>query len=707
MTKQSSKCQSLDCIFKPKSIAVIGASTKRGSIGREILNNLLAHGFNGMVFPVNPKAEVINSMKCYASVNAIPDSVDLAVIVVPKDGVLAVAEECGKKGVKGLIVISAGFKEIGGEGIELENQLLKIVHKYGMRMAGPNCMGAINLNPDVQMNATFARSQPPFGKVGYMSQSGALGVVILEYAASLGLGFSMFLSVGNKADVSGNDLLEYWSNDPDTEIILLYLENFGDAARFTRIARQISKKKIIAGVKAGRTRQGARAVSSHTGSLAGLDMAVDALFDQCGILRASSVEEFFNLALALSHQPLPKGNRVAIITNAGGPGILATDACVSLGLDIAQLSARTSSNIKNILPQEASVNNPIDLIASGGPQQFSYVVKEVLKDPNVDAIIVIFVPPIMIDNFSVAQAVAQAAAGSEKPVLGCFMGDEKDRARMGIHGNYRLPIYAFPESCAKILEEMLKYYRWKTKAEGKFNTFKVDKEKAAAILKRAKPGQLPDSEVREILTAYGLTVAASGTASGLDDILELSERIGYPVVFKANQSGIIHKTDVGGVVLDIRNDSEAVKAYKKLKANLEKKGIKTETLSVTVQEMIKGGKEVVMGMFHDPGFGPLMMFGLGGIYVETIKDVVFKIHPLSDIDAMEMITSLKGYPLLEGVRGEKPVDMEILVESLQRLSQLVNDFPQIDQFDINPFIVCEKGEASRIVDARMTITSNE
>ncbi len=698
----------LDGIFRPKSIAVIGASTKKGTIGREILHNLIEFEFNGKVFPVNPKASVIHSIKCYSTILDVPDAVDLAIIVVPGDHVKHILEQCGEKGVSGVVVITAGFKEIGHEGAVKELELVEIIKKYGIRMIGPNCFGVLNTAPEYSMNATFSKIQPLSGNVGFMSQSGALGEAILDYANSLNLGFSMFASVGNKADISGNDLLAYWEDDPYTELILLYLENFGDPRRFTKIARGISRKKPIIAVKAGRTAAGAKAVSSHTGALAGLDVGADALFDQCGVLRVSSVNELFDVAIAFTHQPLPKGNRIAIITNAGGPGILATDAVVSLDMEMAKFDDKTLRYLKDNLPSIASINNPIDVIAAGGPESYSVAMDAVLSDNNVDAVIVIFVPPVVVDHRAVVQAIVEMIEKhkNNKTVLGCFMGAPGGIAGSEEMKKHKIPLYTFPESAAKAMKAMTSYRKWIERPEGRIVDFQVQKDIAQKIIDKAvKSGQeiILGGEALEILEAYGIGIVRSIKVKTEADLESASSKLSFPMVMKIDDPLIAHKTDVGGVKTDIRDEKELDESFSSMKKRFS--ADEKKFAGVIIQDMIHGGVETIMGMHHDPTFGPLMMFGLGGIYVEVMKDVSFKIQPLTDYDAEEMIKAIKGYPLLTGFRGSQPVDLKTLEETLLRLSQLSADFPIIDSFDVNPFIAADKSRQSRAVDARFVLKS--
>lgn len=690
---------SLHPTFRPRSIAVIGASRRLHSIGREIVDNLISNNFQGVVFPVNTNAEVVHSIKCYRSVQEIPDAVDLAIIVVPKDHVLKVAEECGQKGIKGIVVISAGFREVGGNGVSREDELLDIVRKYDMRMIGPNCMGIINLHGDVSMNATFAPMIPTEGRVGFISQSGALGVIILNHAARLGLGFSIFASMGNKADVSANDLLEYLYDDPGTDVVLMYLESFGNPRNFTRIARKFTSKKPIIAVKAGRTLAGARAASSHTGALAGLDIAVDALFAQCGVLRVSTIEELFDLAMAFTMQPIPKGNRIAVLTNAGGPGIMATDAIVSCGLKMAEFPEEMKAELQKNLSEDSSVHNPIDMIAMGGPDQYRASLKILLSSDKVDAVIVIFVTPKIVDPQDIINVIEEVAQNYDIPVLACIMGKDIDTKRKDV--KRRIPLYNFPESAVKSVNAMVQYRLLRDRPAGEIKAFEVDQKAVEEIIRKARSEQrtrLCEMEVEEILRAYRFPLPQSKMVKTAQEAIAFAEDIGFPVVLKVIAKDLIHKSDVGGVYVNVNNSLEIKGAFHEIQSNFR------EFDAVKVQEMVGKGKEILLGMTLDPSFGPLIMFGLGGIYVEMIKDVTLKIWPITDLSAREMVRSIKGYHLLTGFRGEKSVDMEVIEESIMRLSQLVGDHPAIKEMDINPMIVFSKREEAKVVDARIFLT---
>jgi acetyltransferase len=684
-------------------VAVIGASRREQSIGYEILRNLILCGFSGAVYPVNPQSPVVHSMRSYRRLEEIRERIDLAVIVVPSDKVLSAIDQCGRKGVRGVVTITAGFKEVGEEGARLEAKLARRVKQYGMRMVGPNCMGVINTEPDVRLNATFASTPPRRGNVGFISQSGALGEAILADAAESGLGVAMFVSMGNKTDVSGNDLLEYWEDNDDVQAILMYLESFGNPSRFTQIARRVTRKKPIITVKAGRTAAGARAASSHTGSIVGLDIATDSLLEQCGVLRVSSMAEMFVQAEGLAQQPVPAGDRIAIVTNAGGPGILCTDACIGRGVKLAEFRDATRRALARILPPEASVANPVDMIASADAARYRAVLERVKKDPGVDGIIAIFVSPIMIDAFEVARSIA-AAAGGSKPVLSVFMGKQRSDEGIAELRRQRVPVYRFPEEAASAMAAMIRYHKLRDAPQGRVITFDVDRAAARSVIagaRRARRPALTPVEVSRVLNAYGFPLAPARSAASVAEAIAAAQEVGYPVVLKVASSKIVHKTDVGGVRVDLRNGDEVGQAYRDLRARLSDHD---PDLRVSVQKMVPGGREVILGMARDPQFGPVLMFGLGGVFVEALRDVSVCIHPLTNVAARAMIERVKGYKLLSGMRGEEPVALDLLEECLLRLSQLVEDFQDdLEELDLNPLIVTARRDQSCVVDARIAL----
>ena len=679
----------LDAILKPKSIAVVGASRQPDTIGYQILDNLVKSGFHGPIYPVNPQATSIHSIRSYKTVEDIPDPVDLAVIVVRKQFVLDVAEACGRKGVKGLVVITAGFAEIGGEGIERERKLVEIVRRYGMRMVGPNCMGVLNTDPSVQMLATFSPEMPPHGSVSIVSQSGAMGQSILDYAEELGIGIYQFVSMGNKPDVSGNDMLEYWGADPACRCILMYLESIGNPRRFADITRKLTRTKPVFVVKAGRTAAGARAASSHTAALAGTDLAADVLMQQCGVIRAQTVEELFDYAMAFPRLPMPKGNRVAIVSNAGGPAIILTDSCETSGLAVPELTAETQAAIRRVAAEEAAVRNPVDLIASARADVYRAVITEVLKDPNVDSLIASFIPPLGIQARDVALAIRDAAATrKEIPVIAVMLGRHGVPAAIEELVDAGIPAYVFPESAVRALAALNRYREWLARPQARVNRYPADRAAGERIIQGALAEgreRLNEGEALALLDVYGIPTAAWRIAKSVDEAARAAAAVGYPVVLKAMSAKIVHKSDVGGVVTGLDNDADVRAGYARMMQRVEERaGVRPE--AVLVQKMIPGGRETIVGMTRDAKAGPLVMFGLGGIFVEVMKDVVFRIHPVGDVDAREMIRSIRGYPLLEGVRGETSVDLVALEEMIQRISQLAGDLEQIVEMDVNPLV---------------------
>jgi acetyl coenzyme A synthetase (ADP forming)-like protein len=698
----------LDAIFKPRSVAVIGATPKKGTIGRETLNNCFSAEFRGKIFPVNPRYEVIHSVKCYSKILDVPDAVDLAVVIVPKEFVKEVVRQCGEKGVKGLVVISAGFSEVGSEGKASELEVLQIVREYGMRMMGPNCFGVVNADPEVSLNVTFGKTFPKHGNVGFITQSGAMGEAVMNQAAELGIGFSKIASIGNKADISSNDILTYFRDDEQTQIILLYLENFGNPLNFTRIATEVSRIKPIVAVKSGRTKLGAKAASSHTGALAGLDVGVDALFEQTGIMRVDTTEELFDVAALLSRQPIPKGKRVVVVTNAGGPGILATDTLIANGLEMPDLAADTVKELKKFISADASYSNPMDMVAGAGPTEYLKTLDVLNKDKRYDTILTIFLAPVTINEMDVARNIHTALQKTDKTILACLMGAGERRSGIDYLNANGIPTYIFPEAAAKALATVDGYRQWLDRPMGKPKTFKVVSERVREIIDRYTSlgnTAIVGEDAMEILEAYGIQVASYKYAYTPKDAMAAAKHLGYPVVLKINTPPILHKTEVGGVIVDLRSDAEVKKAFGELRSRVGKIP-KGEKFSVVVQQMVTGAVETVIGMTTDPSFGPLIMFGLGGIYVEVMKDVAFRIIPLTPQKVRRMIKSLKSYPLLTGFRGAPPVDLEIVEETLLRVSQLVRDFSCLLEIDINPFIVSAERAKCKAVDARFIIRAD-
>jgi acetyl coenzyme A synthetase (ADP forming)-like protein len=712
---------SLDPILRPKSIALIGASRQPNTIGWHILDNLLGSGFQGPLYPVNPKADAVHSIPAYRSIGAVPGPVDLAVVAVPKEHVVAVARECAEAGVKGMVVISAGFREVGGAGVERERQLLSVVRSAGMRMVGPNCLGVINTEPAVAMNATFAPTMPPAGPVGFISQSGAMGLSVLDYAQSLGIGISMFVSSGNKADVSGNDLLEYWRDDDGTQVILMYLENFGNSGRFVELARGITRRKPICVVKSGRTGAGQRAAASHTGALAGTELATDALIAQAGAIRAQTVEELFDLAMGFANQPLPAGNRVAIVTNAGGPGIILADACEAAGLEVPRLGPQTEAALQSQLPEEASVKNPVDLIASATAASYELALLTVFDDPGVDAAIAAFVPPLGIQAKDVAAAIVRAnQRHPEKPLLAVLMGRQGLPAGVAELHEARVPAYVFPESAARALGAMWRYKQRVERPAGDPVAFDTDDDAVASILDATLADgrrKLSEPDAMRLLEAYCIPtvpwafVPTDGPKSLAAGAADAAARIGTPVAIKIVSRDIVHKTDVGGVVLGLEVKTQVERAVREMVKRVsdaaKRAGAEREPRidGILVQQMADGGTETIVGLTRLPGVGALVMFGLGGIYVEVMRDVVLRLAPLLDVDAEEMIHEVRLHRLLEGVRGQAPRDRQALATAVLRLSQLAERHPRIAEMDINPLLSLERGALA--VDARVQLAGGE
>ena len=696
----------LRALLAPRSIAVIGASRQANTIGHQIVRNLVAFGFSGGVYPINPRASSVGSVPAYGRIGEVPTQVDAAVVVVPKEHVVAVAEECGAAGVKGLIVISAGFREMGAEGAARERALVDVVRRYGMRMVGPNCLGIINADPAVAMNATFSTAMPPFGHAAFVSQSGALGVSVLDSAREYGIGISQFVSVGNKPDVSGNDLLAVWEHDASVKTILMYVENFGNPGRFLGLASRITKTKPIIVVKSGRSRAGARAATSHTGALAASDVAVDALLAQAGVTRASTIEELFDMAMAFETRVLPRSRRTAVLTNAGGPGILAADALDACGLDIVDLGSATVERLRPLFPAEASIRNPLDMIASATPTGYESAMTALLADPGVDAVVPIFVPPFGVKQEDVADAIRSAAATApDKPVLAVLMGREGlPQGRAELH-DAGIPAYVFPESAARSLAALNRHVEWAKKPLPVLAPLSdVDHAGARRILdaaKRDRRERLTQIESLALLEAYGITTASAKMATNADEAVRAARSLGFPVVMKLVSPDVVHKTDIGGVRVNLTDEAEVRAAHDEIIASAVATVPNVHITGVLVQRMVAGGVETIVGLARDPSFGPLVMFGLGGVFVEALRDVVFRIAPLAPEQAGEMVTSIRGVKLLRGLRGNVPADETALADVIRRVSQLAVDYPEIGELDINP-LSARPNEAVAL-DARVSL----
>ncbi len=696
----------LDNFFEPDSVAVIGASRDPEKLGYSILANLKEGGFEGYLYPVNPKAQEILGLKAYDSVVDIPDPVGLAVIVVPSKIVPQVLRECGEKDVPAVVIITAGFREAGREGLDRERELIQIAQEYGMRLIGPNCLGVIDT--DTPLNATFAAGMPPAGPIAFMSQSGALGTAVLDTAMAGRLGFSKFASLGNKADVSEIDLLKAWGDDPKSRVILIYVEGLPDGQEFMEIAHNVTRNKPVVAIKSGVTKSGSRAVSSHTGSLAGSEEAYKAAFKQSGITRATSMEQVFDYALGFAYQPLLKGNRVGIVTNAGGPGILATDAVEHAGLEIPRLSGDTLKSLKDYLPGAASAANPVDVLGDALADRYEHAMELVLGDPKVDSLLVIVTPQAMTELEKTAHAVGQLSQEAEKPILACFMGEARIDAGVRVLREYGVPNYPYPERAAAALAAMDSYRRERGRPIFEPELCEVCQPPVRELFSRVRDEgrvSIGDAEAREVLEAYGFPIPESRLAETPEEAVEIAEEIGYPVVLKVASPDILHKTDVGGVKLNLNSAGDVRDMFDLIIYRASRYVPDARVWGCLVQEMVVGGREILVGMNRDPQFGPLVAFGLGGIYVEALQDVSFRIAPFSREEANEMIREIRSYPLLEGVRGEPPADHEAMVDALIRISQLVTDFPEIVELDINPLTVFEEGQGAVAIDMRLVLTS--
>ncbi len=696
----------LDSIMCPKTIAIIGASSRPGTIGNEIMSKLVEYGFAGNLYPINLKTEEICGVKACKSIFDVPEQIDLAVIAVGRDQVMTVIDQCAEKNIKGIVVISAGFKETGHEGAELEEELLQKVRQYSMRMVGPNCLGVINTAEGVKMDASFADALPLAGKTAFTSQSGALGAAILNISKDLSLGVSQFVSIGNAADVTAETLLDYWKDEPNTDQVLLYIESISDPPEFRRLAKEITKKKPVIAIKAGRSEAGASAASSHTGSLAGADLAAEALLNQSGVIRVNSVLEMFEVAQAFANCPVPKGKRVAIMTNAGGPGIMATDAICENGLEMARISDKTKEYMRNYLAAAASVKNPVDMIASAPLDHYEKTLKALIEEDSVDAIMVIYLPLMNLDPMDVSKVIMNIKEQyPEKPIVAVMMAKNEFLSTINkIETN--IPFYQYPETAANTMAKLYSQREWLDKPEGKVPAFNVDKNKVKEIISCALNqgrSQLTTLESIDVLEAYGIRTCKYAFASNVDEAANEANKIGYPVVMKITSTKISHKTEIGGVIVGISSEEQLRNEYAALIERLKEKGMENDLDGVIIQEMVKGDREMVCGVATDPQYGHLMMFGLGGIFVETLKDVAFRVNPVTDIDVKEMVRSVKAYKLLLGARGEIPAKIDRVEETILRLSQLVSDFSFIKELDINPLKISDKTGEGIAVDGRIEV----
>ncbi|MDR1959513.1 MAG: acetate--CoA ligase family protein [Planctomycetaceae bacterium] len=710
----ASLASQLDGIFKPKSIAVVGASSRPGTVGNDLFRNLLFGGYQGCVYPINPKSEHILGVHCFQSLAEIPGDVDLAVLIVPAKAVLGVIEEAKAKKVKGLIIISAGFKETGKEGLELEKQVAAKVREAGIPLIGPNCLGVINASPEVRMNATFARKIPAYGKLAFLSQSGALCTSVLDYAEARQMGFSKFISFGNKADVKETDLLEYFADDPETSVIAMYLEDIGNGQKFIEVASKIfwEKKKPLLCLKSGRSAEGAKAVSSHTGSLAGSDQVYNAIFAQCGVQRVNTIAELFDYAALYTTQPLPKGNRLAIITNAGGPGIMATDAAVNAGLKLAELTKETEEALKPNLPAVASLHNPVDVIGDARSDRYEAATRVVLEDPNVDMGIVILTPQSMTDSDNIGAIIPKAVEGIGKPVVAAFMGVESVAVGVDTLVKNSVPNYSFPEDGIHSLGAANRLVQLQQLGDREYVRFNdCDVEKAKKIIADALGGgtekYLTQAECRPLLECYKLPLLKSGIARSAEEAAEVVRGIGKKVVMKVMSADVVHKFDAGGVILNVDGADAAKAAYAGIYENVDKNVPGAKIDGILIEEMAAKGAEVIVGCNRDGNFGPLLMFGLGGTLVEVLKDVTFRLAPMWKTSAERMVREIKAFKVLDGFRGAPKADVASIVTTILRISEMVTNHPEIAEMDINPLIVHAQGEGSSVADSRVMLRKPE
>lgn len=698
---------SLSPFFSPAGVAVIGASANPQKLSHGILYNLVNSTYTGGVYPVNPGADELLGRKCYPDISAVPDPVELAVIVLPATGLPATLEACGKRGLKAAIIISGGFKEVGAAGAELEKQCLAIAHSYSMRLIGPNCVGMMSLHSG--LNTTFIHGMPEAGGIGFLSQSGAVCGGVIDFVLGKKVGFSHFLSLGNEADVTETDIIEYLGEDPHTRVIAAYVEQIRDGRRFLEVARKVSRRKPIVIIKAGRTGAGARAVSSHTGSLAGSYTAYQAAFKQAGVIEVEDWDQLFDTAVGFDFLPMPQGRRAVILTNAGGPAALTSDALSASGLLLEDLEEGTQAELSKALNPSAQVGNPVDMLGGASPQEYGLVVSALLKDKNVDIVLPILVPHELTKPELIAQAILDASRGSDKPVLTCIMGDASvGEARVLLQGN-RLPMYVYPETAPRVLSAMLRYAEWRAAEDTASAEFTgIDRAAAEQLLAQAAGmDSLGEAETRPLLAAYGIPVVPGGFAVDAEAAVRLADAVGYPVVMKIVSPQILHKSDAGGIRLNL-GDGAAVRAeFNRLMADMRAARPDATLEGVMIEKMApRGGQEVIIGMKRDAGFGPLLMFGLGGVTVELFKDVSFRVAPVNRAEALQMIHETRAGRLLTGFRGSAPAALEAVVDVLLRLGQLALDFPQIAEAEVNPLLVYGEGQGGLALDCRVILKSD-
>ncbi|MBI4690046.1 MAG: acetate--CoA ligase family protein [Nitrospirae bacterium] len=690
----------MNSLFYPDSIAVIGASREPKKVGYAVLNNLIRFNYNGQIYPINPSAVDILGLKSFSKISDVNEKVDLAVIAVPARFVPDVLIDCSSFGIGAAVIISAGFKEAGTEGVKLEEKIKQISRGHNIRLLGPNCLGIINTANN--LNATFAAGMLPGGRLAFFSQSGALGIAILDWAIGNKIGFSKFISLGNKTDLNEIDFIEYFINDPDTDIILGYIEDVVDGKRFLDIAKKATKTKPIILLKSGGTEAGSRAASSHTGALAGSENAFNAAFKQTGVIRAGGIQELFDMALAFSGKKLPIGDRLLILTNAGGPGIIAADAAEKLGLKLPQMKKETINFIAPLLPKNASLYNPVDIIGDAMSDRYAVVLNKAIGDPNIDGIIVILTPQAMVDVENTAEIIINASKATDKPIITSFMGEMRVKESVERLKSNSIPNYSYPETAVNAFKRLSDYNLWKNAGEEQLQFYSSNKENTKAYIDGfLQKGifRVIEDNAMNILSRYGFDFPQRTLARTSKEASLIASKIGFPVVMKISSPDILHKTDVGGVKLKINSKKEAGDAFIEITSNVKRLMPDAFIDGVMIYEMVKSGKEVILGVTYDRTFGHMIMFGMGGIYVEVLKDVSFRIAPVTGREALSMIEEIKTSALLKGARGERPVDIGSIVDGILRLSSFVTDFPVVRELDINPLVVMEKGATA--LDARI------
>ena len=702
--------ENLEKIFNPTSVALIGVTKKEGTVPHDILKSMVYGGFKGVIYPVSPGSKHLLGYKSYKYVIDIPDPVDLGIIVFPSTVCHMALEQCIQKDIKSIIIISAGFKEIGERGLEREKQLVKMAEENGISFIGPNCLGMINTDPNIQINASFARSMPADGNIAFLSQSGALCTAVLDYATAKGIGFSKFVSFGNKADISEIDMMTYLKDDPKSSVILLYLEEVTDGRALMKAADDVIRntQKPVLIIKSGRTQEGASAAASHTGSLAGSDEICDAGFKQAGIIRCEHIQEMFNLAIAFDYQPIPVGNRVAIITNAGGPGVLLTDALIKEGMQLARFSEETTKILKKALPNTANIKNPVDVIGDATADRYHAALRPIFEDPGVDAVMVILTPQSMTDIVKIANELVAVGRDYQKPLYASFMGETDVADGVQILQDAQIPHYALPEEMSRTFANVFRFgSRLKSIKDLKlFPTTGSVNEVVTKIVETARnqgKSHLPEYQAATILRAYGLPALEGSLAPDQEQAVVIANRIGYPVVMKIQAESIIHKVDVGGVKLNLQSPEQVELSFVEMMKGLNKNNGSQDIEGVYITKQIPKGVEVILGVKQDPSFGPVIMFGLGGIHVEVFQDVSFRIAPVDEMEAMEMIKEIRAFPLLTGIRGSNPKDIKAVVDAIVKLSQLALQHPEIQEIDINPLIVQDQEKGCFIADAKMII----